>query len=313
MKILEYSVPENYELILFGDSHEGSALQFREGYIETIQYILDGKNRYCLHMGDEMEAFWIDDPRYRPSVLEKEPLAQQNQVIYDLMPLARDGKLITILYGNHSHKLYPKVGDITEDTCSKLSIQYGGFSCVVRFIDKYGLQFNGFFTHGRKLIKSVADDPVRNLANLQLQLKQHLKYKMGDCLLMAKAHTHRLIVCDPRSQLYLTTNRIESDRNNWSNLVKYDEYTESETAEVVSRQIDEFEILQHYTRNPPFGKGGYVHPDHRWYANTGSFLRTFSEEVISYSEIGEYDPVELGLVIVEVNDRSITGVRKVVV
>jgi hypothetical protein len=231
-------------------------------------------------MGDEMEAYWIDDPRYSPEILKEDPLAQQDTVIEELRSLADKGKLITILYGNHSHRLFPKVGDVTKSTCKKLNIKYGGFSCVVQFIDDLGTQFKGFFTHGRKLIRSIADDPVRNLANLQLQLKQHLKYKMGDCILMAKGHTHKLLVCDPRTQLYLTT---------------------------------EEEIKQHYTHNPPFGKGGYIHPDHRWYANTGSFLKTYGENVTSYSEYGEYDPVELGYVLVTVKNRDISDVRKVVV
>jgi len=280
MRILEQFVPNSYSLVLFGDNQEGNILQYKKGYLETIQYILDAKNRYGLHMGDEMEAYWIDDPRYDPKILKEDPLAQQANVIADLKPLAKAKRLITILYGNHSHRLDPKIGDITKDTCNKLKIAYGGFSCVVNFQDKHGLQFKGFFTHGRKMIRSIADDPVRREANEQLQLKQHLKNKMGDCLLMAKAHTHRLIVCDPRSQLYLAT---------------------------------EPNIEEHYTHNPPFGKGGYIHPDHRYYANTGSFLKTFDENVTSYSEMGEYDPVEMGCVVVEVNDRQITNIRKMVV
>jgi hypothetical protein len=280
MRILEQSVPSSYELVLMGDNQEGNILSYKKGYLETIQYILDAKNRYALHMGDEMEAYWIDDPRYDPAILAEDPLAQQATVIADLKPLGKAKRLITILYGNHSHRLYPKIGDITKDTCNKLKIAYGGFSCVVNFQDKHGVQFKGFFTHGRKLIRSIADDPVRREANEQLQLKQHLKNKMGDCVLMAKGHTHRLIVCDPRSQLYLAT---------------------------------EPNIKEHYTSNPSFHPSGFIHPDHRYYANTGSFLKTFGENVISYSELGEYDPVSLGYVVVEVNDRQITNIRKVVV
>jgi len=275
----------DYELILFGDNQEGNILQYRKGYQRAIEYILKAKNRFAIHMGDEQEAYWIDDKRYDPVILESTPLKQQANVIQDLTPLAKNKRLITILYGNHSHRLYPKIGDITEDTCGKLKILYGGFACVVQFMDKNGIQFKGFFTHGRKMIRSIADDPTRRLANEKLQVKQHLKNKMGDCLLMAKGHTHRLIVVEPQPQLYLTTEEKDG-RNN---------------------------IGQCYTHAPPFGKAGYVHPDHRWYANTGSFLKCFGEDVTSYSEMGEYDPTELGYVVVEVRDRNITNVRKVVV
>lgn len=280
MQILQWSVPESYELILLGDNQEGNALQYKKGYQSCIDYVLNAKHRYCLHMGDEMEAYWIDDPRYSPDTLTEDPLAQQRAVVQDLTPLSKAKRLIAILYGNHSHRLYPKIGNITKDTCERLKVNYGGYSCVIEFVDKLGVQFKGFFTHGRKLIRSIADDPVRRLANEKLQLKQHLKNKMGDCLLMAKGHCHRLIVVDPESHLYLATVP---------------------------------DIKQKYTSNPPFGKGGYVHPDHRYYAATGSFLKTFQEGVVSYSEIGEYDPVELGYVVVEVNDRQITSIRRVVV
>lgn len=280
MQILQWSVPESYELILFGDNQEGNALQYKSGYQNCINYIVSAKLRFGIHMGDEMESYWIDDPRYSPDILTEDPLAQQHAVINDLSPLAKAKRLIAILYGNHSHRLYPKIGNVTKDTCGKLGVNYGGFSCVVEFKDKLGIQFKGFFTHGNKLIRSIADDPVRRLANEKLQLKQHLKNKMGDCLLMAKGHCHRLIVAEPETHLYLVTMP---------------------------------DIIQKYTHNPPFGKGGYIHPDHRYYAATGSFLKNFQEGVTSYSEMGDYDPVELGYIVVEVNNRQITKVRKVVV
>ena len=285
MRILKADVPADYDLMLFGDNQEGNTLMYRRGYQQAIDFVMSDKNKFAIHMGDEQEAYWIDDTRYDPVILNATPLQQQAQVIKDLTAPAKTGRLITILFGNHSQRLYPKVGDITADTCTKLGIQYGGFSCVVEFADKQGPQFKGFFTHGRKSIRSMADDPTRRLANEKLQLKQHLKHKMGDCLLMAKGHTHRLIISEPHTQLYLKT-EAKAGRPN---------------------------ITQHYTHNPPFGKGGYIHPDHRWYANTGSFLKCFGENVSSYSEMAEYDPTELGYVVVEVRDRTIANVRKVVV
>jgi hypothetical protein len=93
-------------------------------------------------------------------------------------------------------------------------------------------------------------------------------------------NTHRLLICEPRTQLYLSTDTS---------------------------------IKENYTHNPAFGKAGYIHPDHRWYINTGSFLRTFGENVSSYSEMGEYDPIELGFPVVTVKDRQIVGARKVIV
>ena len=274
MRIIDFTVPESYELILFGDDQEGNSLKDVKAYESCLQYILNGKNRFAVHMGDEMEAYWIDDPRYSPEILLADPLKQQENVINQLSPLAKSKKLITILYGNHSHKLFPKVGDITADTCRKLDIPYGGFSCVIRFMDKKGVQFKGFFTHGRKYIGSTADDPIRRESNMKLQLKRHLENKAGDCVLMAKGHTHRLLVCEPLSTLYLT----------FSN-----------------------KISEHYISST---HGEYIPPSHRWYVNTGSFLRTYGENKTSYSEVMEYDPVEIGYIVVKVEDREIVEVYK---
>ena len=151
---------------------------------------------------------------------------------------------------------------------------------MVTFEDKQGVMFKGFFTHGRRLIRTIADDPVRRTANEKLQLKQHLKNKMGDCLIMAKGHCHRLIVSDPIESLYLMTENEE--------------------------------IHQRYTHSA-HKEYKFIHPDHRWYCATGSFLKTFGEKVSSYAEVGEMDPVELGYVKVIVRDRTIAKVERIVV
>jgi len=281
MQILTVTVPDDYDLYLLGDSHEGNVLQHRSGYLEALEAVMSQKRSFVIHMGDEIEAFWIDDPRYDPATSTKTPLAQQEQVIKDLSGVAKAKKLLTILFGNHSYKLYPKIGDITASTCNALKVPYGGFSCVVFFNDRHGTQWKGFFTHGRKVIRSIADDPVRKLANEKLQLKQHLKHKAGDCLLMAKGHCHRLIISEPQAQLYLTTD-------------------------------PKLRIKQHYTECETNGNG-YIHPDHRWYVATGSFLKLFGDGISGYAEFAEYDPVELGYAIVEVRGRKITDVRKVAV
>lgn len=281
MWIKKQVVPSNFELVLFGDNQEGNRLSYIPGFLKVIDYIAASKNVYALHMGDEVEAIWIKDPRYSPIIHKITPENQRKNVVNYLKPIKN--KLITILFGNHSKILYDTNGDITRSICEELGIGYakedcGGYSCVVSFCDKKGEMFKGYFTHGKKPIRSIADDPIRNLANQKLQLKQHLKHKFSDCILMAKGHTHKLIVSEPVNQLFLTT---ENDH-----------------------------ITEHYTG---YVGGNYIHPDHRWYVNTGSFLKTSEEGVLSYSEYFEYDPVELGYAVVEVHDRQITGIRKVVV
>jgi hypothetical protein len=135
-----------------------------------------------------------------------------------------------------------------------------------------------FLTHGYGSINSSADDGVRRKANMRLSLKRKLKDKAGDCILMGMAHTHKLIVSKPEETLYLTDNGKQIKQN----------YT-------ASKHTD-----------------GYIHPDHRWYVNTGSFYRLYGKDGISgYAERAGYDPVELGYILIKVRNREIIAVEKV--
>ncbi len=188
MNILKREVPSNCELILFGDDQVGNLLSHREEYNKCIDYIASDRNRFAVHMGDEMDAFWVDDKRFNYDITISTPIAQQKEVIKDLMPIASTGQLFTILFGNHTFKLLPKVGDITADTCERLGIEYSGTTCVLELFDRHGLMFKTYLTHGRRGIRSSCDDPIRRIANMRLQLKKHLYNMAGDCLVMAKGH-----------------------------------------------------------------------------------------------------------------------------
>ncbi|KKK74953.1 hypothetical protein LCGC14_2878630, partial [marine sediment metagenome] len=134
--------------------------------------------------------------------------------------------------------------------------------------------------HGRKQINSIADDPIRVEANMQLILKRHLKDLHGDCVLMCKGHTHKIIICPPRSLLYL--------------------YTGAKG------------ITQGYTTTEHLAQ--YIPPESRYYLNTGSFIRLYREdELWTYQETMEFKPVELGFPVVRVRNGVIEGVDKVIV
>ena len=128
-----------------------------------------------------------------------------------------------------------------------------------------------YATHGFKNITSAAYDPKRRRVNMQLILKRHLKFKAGDCAVMVKGHTHKLMVCKPESELFLVD--------------------------------DGSRIKQKYTR---WGQSEeYIHPDARWYGNTGSFLKLHGKDISGYAEIMEYDPVELGFLVLVVRKGKI--------
>jgi len=51
----------------------------------------------------------------------------------------------------------------------------------------------------------------------------------------------------------------------------------------------------------------YIHPDARWYGNSGSFLKLFGKGVSGYAEIFELDPVELGFLVLKVRQKRIVS------
>lgn len=284
MKLLEKVVPSNFNLFLFGDDHEGTILRAKQGFnklCDMMQSPYEGvsaRNNFGIHHGDHIEAIMLDDPRYdRETVETPIPTEQNRRARRNLEPIKK--QLVTILDGNHPWKLW-KFGPLTKNLCEELGVQFGTWTSKIAWKDRKGrLLFKSYHTHGRRQINSAADDPERIDSNMKLILKRHLKKKAGDCILMAKGHTHKLLITQPQKQLYMTD--------------------------------DGEAVKQQYTQNAHTDE--WIHPDHRYFVNTGSFYRLFANGVSGYAEIAEYDPIELGFAIVRVRNRKIEKIDKVVV
>ena len=295
MRIITKRLPVDHNLFLFGDDHEGTILRYDKGWNKFIDMLhspwggLPANHNFAIDHGDFMEAIMIDDPRYDiATVKDPIPMVQLENAVKN-RAMIRD-RLLFILEGNHPLKLW-KFGALTEILCDRLKVPYGTWSAKLVVQDRKGrLMYKSYHTHGRKQITSTADDPKRRETNKQLILKRHLKFKAGDCALLAKGHTHKLLVCKPESELYMTDD---------------------------GKQVQQNYTLENFRHDAPF-----IHPDHRWYVNTGSFLRLFADPierpglptkyVSGYGEIAEYDPIELGFAVAEIRDRKIVDVKKVV-
>lgn len=275
MHLSTVTVPSDFELILLGDTHDGTILQHRDGLKQVIDYIASKRNVYWGHMGDEVEAIMVDDKRYDPeTVSEAIPMRQRDNVIKDFKPIAK--KCLWWLWGNHPQKLY-RFGNITLDICEALGIEYGTWTTKVSFNDKHGQMFKAFLCHGvRGRMVSNAKDYEQRQANLKASLKQKLKEKAADCVLMGMGHTHLLLKVDPAPKLYMVD--------------------------------DGQHIKQRYLT--PGTNESYIDPDRRWYVNTGSFLKTYGHDVSGYAECAGYDPVEFGCVKVIVKNRAIANVDR---
>ncbi len=269
-------VPSDCDIVLAGDTHEGTILQHRDGIEQMKDYLLSAPNRFMIHMGDEIEAIMVDDRRYDLETSERSaPLQQMDSVRAQFEPIK--DRILSWLWGNHPQKLH-RFGNLTLKLCNELGIEYGTWTTKITFADDHGPMFKGFFCHGfRGRLTSNAKDYDQQQANLKAALKRKLSAKAGDVALMACGHTHLLMVVKPAPKLYLT-----DDGN---------------------------EVKQNYLT--PGVNEPYIEPDRRWYANTGSFLKLYGDDVSGYGEVAGYDPVELGYCVVEVRDRKIQTVRKV--
>jgi hypothetical protein len=286
MRLFTREMPDDFNIFAFGDRHRGNLLFYAPGWEALIDMMhkpyrgVAASKNFGIDHGDTVEAICVDDRRFDLDTIDKDmvpPLVQADTVAAELKPIAK--KILCILQGNHEYTL-SKFGDLTDYICKQTGIPYGTNTAKLSFVAKDGtLIYKHFCTHGRKSISSTADDPRRRRVNMELILKRHLKHKAGDCLVMSKGHTHKLLVCKPESDLYLTD--------------------------------DGKQIKQVYTTSEQ--TDGYIHPDHRYFVNTGSFLKLYGDDVSGYAERAEYDPVELGFCIVIVRDRKVVDVERVVV
>ena len=276
MKLLSFNLPSNHNSFLFGDTHDGATLRSSRGWgvlVNAINSPYEGcSNNFWVDVGDQIEAIMTDDKRSdEDKSKEPYPLEQVKIAIKNREPIKEKG--LVLLDGNHTRKLW-RFGNLAGEIAEGLGVEYGTYTCKLSIKDKSdNLMYKIFATHGQKMIRSTADDPIRRIANEELQLKRHLKFKAGDCAVMVKGHTHKLIVSPPRFELFLTD--------------------------------DGKKIKQNYTswgQNEP-----YIHPDARWYGNTGSFLTLYGQDTSGYAEIAEYDPVELGFLVLKVRDKKIVG------
>jgi hypothetical protein len=276
MKLITAHLADDHNIFFFGDAHHDSPMSSDGGWeilCDMMHQEYDGcKNNYGAEGGDDIEAIAPDDKRYSEELKTSPlPLLQMRNAVAKRQSIKK--LLLYKLQGNHEQHLWA-FGDIMADMCKSLDVPYGTWSTKLTVTDKRGnLMYKVFDTHGRKQVTSTADDPTRRKATMQLILKRHLKFKAGDCAVMIKHHTHKLLVCKPESELYLVD--------------------------------DGSKISQCYT-----GWGqteSYIHPDARWYGNAGAFLKLYGDGISGYAERGEYDPVELGFLILKVRDRKIVS------
>lgn len=282
MQIFEYSVPDDFNLFLFGDDHEGVSARHSKGW-EKLLHMMNSEYKGCKHNfgvdhGDCIEGIMIDDKRYNDiGVRHDKILNQISQAVKNRKPIK--DKLICLLAGNHDFKLW-KVGDTAQTIAKELNVRYGDWTSIICYVDKKGRPlFKHYACHGGKKISSVAGPRRRRKTNMEVRLQENLKDQASDCFLMTQGHEHKLIVVPPDESLLLYS--------------------------------DKGHLKSCYTNDCIQQTGTYLHEDLRWYCCIGSFLKNKIPNGITYAEIMGLPPTELGFLVAVIRNRKLISIDKV--
>jgi hypothetical protein len=280
MRLIEAEIPSNCEIAAHGDGHLGNGARSYSGIKETLDWIMAERNRRFIHMGDAIEAIMTDDPRFQyqhPRKGEVDPpflpIQQEEAFIDEYRRVSKRG--LAWLSGNHEFALH-RVGDFGERISRSLNVPYGGVACRISLKDKHGPIARIYACHPSRLtIRSNAKDWEQRRANMQAQVKRFLVDKASDCAIMLVGHVHKLIVVPPSGKLiiYQADGKLKQGYLDGDNSMPR-----------------------------------YIDPDRRWYAATGSFLRTMTLDHDGYAERWGLDPVELGYPVITIRDRKIVSV-----
>jgi UDP-2,3-diacylglucosamine pyrophosphatase LpxH len=287
LKIIKKEMPDRYTVVQTQDWHIGSGSVYRDGIKDAIGRMSE-PNVYGSLPGDLIEAIRPDDKRFAFCSYDHSiPTAQDQsrEVAKLLKPVAK--RIIGIGAGNHEWKLINQI-NIARDICERLKIPeaYGGWTFVLDALHDGATMHKMFFTHGNFSLNSQAKDPVQALANMKAKLKNVMvKTGFADCIYMGCGHTHRLMVTEP-------------------------------TVDQEPILITENGQVKNMRRSQSDQTARYIPPDARWYGNSGSFMRAYTnpaEDIITYAEVGGLGALDFGWLEIDVEDRQVVDVRKVVV
>jgi len=279
MRLLTALISSDCDIAMHGDTHQDNIQSSDSGIEQTFEWIRGERNRRFIFTGDAIEAITTDDKRYQhDTTVDPIPMRQMKRLVERYKPIRKRG--LAWLAGNHEFALQ-RFGDLGAEMAERLEIPYGGCAAKLLLKDKHGPIAKLYLCHpSRFTVRSNAKDYEQRSANMKASIKRFLVDKAGDCVVMAVGHTHKLLIVDPSPKLVI---------------------------------FDEGGKLKQEYLAGDNGMPRYIDPDRRWYVNTGSYLRTMILGHDGYAERAGYDPVELGFAVVEIRDRKVVAVKRMVV
>lgn len=286
MEIIKKVLPDDYELCISSDLHLGSPCVNEKNIEEMVDYVKSTENCYMTNIGDNIEAILPNDKRFIFSDAKYKTPQEQCDAVINLFTPIKD-KILAIGLGNHEYKLL-NTFNVSKYIADGLGVPNGMYCYKLEIFDKdINLMHKMYFSHGYGQIASNAKDEIQALGNRKAALKNKLnKSGHADVILCAMGHTHKSLIVEPtiNDKLYLTTSSDGKIKQHYS-------YIESQNQE-------------------------YIPPDARWYINNPSFMKLYSTPgsgYISYAEAFGYEPSEIGYSIIEVKNKQVVNVRRVII
>ena len=142
MEVIEKTITcypnQTYHIYPLGDIHLGSIDSAEDAFNSQVNSILHTPNSFVLGMGDYMDCITNDDKRFNieglaPWVEKGNIVESQRRRAKELfMPLAKKGKLLGLISGNHEESIHSHHNnDITRNLCDDLKVPYCGYVCFV--------------------------------------------------------------------------------------------------------------------------------------------------------------------------------------
>jgi hypothetical protein len=285
MEFIKAEIPLNCRIIDTGDWHIGPHGFDEKALDAMLAEVKADKSARMVLKGDLIDAISTDDKRFCSLTYDIKDRWRNiddhlDYLVEKLRPVRK--QIICALMGNHEMSIL-KQTDLTRRLCKALDIRYGGYVAIITFVNKSRNKhlFKYLVTHGRRALTSQAKDPIQAAANIQAALKKHMeRMKVYDCVYQSMGHAHQLVIVEP------TITKEVMLKSTLSGL-------KQEYKSAVKQNMSE------------------ISPESRWYVCSGSFLKTFAEPGhLSYPEVAQYGPVEIGCAESVIRDGEIVEVKK---
>lgn len=118
----KFQAIEDVEIYFIADVHVGDPLCDLKLLKDTIKYIKDGENRFCILNGDIMNIATKDSVSFDYQGLN--PMEELELAVALFKPLAETGKILGVTTGNHENRISRGTSvDMTKLFCIQLGIE----------------------------------------------------------------------------------------------------------------------------------------------------------------------------------------------